>query len=71
MKSSRLEKDKKIEKKVITLKRFISNIESVSPKPKDMIKFVRKGAGTRRKKSPHIGILHYALDWKLLTDLHD
>ena len=53
------------------LKRFISNIESVPPKPKHLIKFVRKGSRAPRKKSPHVGILYHVLNWKLLTDLHD
>ena len=54
-----------------TLKRIISIIESVPSKPKHLIKFVRKDARAPCKKSLHIGILHRALDWKLLTDLHD
>ena len=54
-----------------TLKKFIINIESAPPKPKDLIKFVRKGAKAPCKNSTDIGILHHALDWKLLTDLHD
>lgn len=36
-----------------------------------MITFVRKSARALRSKSPHIDILHHALAWKLLTDLHD
>ena len=36
-----------------------------------MVKFLRKSNRAPRKKSPHIGILHHALNWKLLTDLHD
>ena len=54
-----------------TLNRFTSNIKSVPSKPKDMIKFFRKVARTRHRKLPHTVILHHALDWKLLTDMHD
>ena len=44
-----------------TLKRFTSNIESVPPKPKHLIKFVRKGARATCKKSPHTSI--YTMHW--------
>ena len=46
-------------------------MKSVPPKPKDLMKFVRKGAREPRTKSPYIDILHHALNWKLLADLHD
>ena len=54
-----------------TINRFTSNIKLVPPKLKDMIKFVRKGARAPCRKSPHIGILHHALDCNLLADQHD
>ena len=46
-----------------TLNRFYV---SVLPIPKDFIKFVRNGARAPRRRSIHSGILHHALDWKLI-----
>ena len=53
------------------LQTFISNIKEAVPiSTKSSIMFVKKGAKLRRKRTPPVGILHYASDWVLLADLN-
>ena len=55
-----------------SLKTFLSSY-TVSIKKKDEnIKFVKAGAKlTKTKKSPFLGLLHSAPDWRVLCDLND
>ena len=53
------------------LQTFISNIKEAVPiSAKSSIMFVKKGAKVPRKRTPPVGILHYASDWVLLADLN-
>ena len=53
------------------LQTSISNIKEAVPiSAKSSIMFVKKGAKVRRKRTPPVGILHYASDWVLLADLN-
>ena len=53
------------------LQTFISNIKEAVPiSAKSSIMFVKKGAEVPRKRTPPVGILHYASDWVLLADLN-
>ena len=53
------------------LQTFISNIkEAVRISAKSSIMFLKKGAKVPRKRSPPVGILHYASGWVLLADLN-
>ena len=53
------------------LQTFISNIKEAVPiSAKSSIMFVKKGAKVPCKRTPPVGILHYASDWVLLADLN-
>ena len=53
------------------LQTFISNIKEAVPiSAKSSIMFVKKGAKVPHKRTPPVGILHYASDWVLLADLN-
>ena len=53
------------------LQTFISNIKEAVPiSAKSSIMFVKKGAKVPRKRTPPVGILHYASDWVLLAELN-
>ena len=50
---------------------FISNKKEAVPiSAKSSIMFVKKGAKVPCKRTPPVGILHYASDWVLLADLN-
>ena len=52
-------------------KTFISNIKEAVPiSAKPSIMFLKKGAKVPCKRTPPVGILHYASDWVLLADLN-
>ena len=56
---------------IAALKSFISNIKETVPiSATTSIKFVKKGAKMPRKRSPPVGILHYASDWVLIADIN-
>ena len=52
------------------LQTFISNIKEAVPISAKSSMFVKKGAKVPHKRTPPVGILHYASDWVLLADLN-
>ena len=54
---------------ISSLNTFIGSIELVVSKEQNFIKFVKKGAKVKQKKTPHVGTLHINVDWILKADL--